>query len=255
MRPLVFILVWTSAEREIPDRSLLTISSRATYKIGNPRKLPHGIEPTCWMDVRREWDEKKRKDACPAPSTSSDHLVAIYFLSPIFLRFKHLRWRLNIRPRSNWTVCMTLGEVQPKETRVFRCLWRDRRPLLTEINRAEYGDGRSTSLIKGCSLCCCDAIYRRVLHFVYNMNHIPPYSFRSRMGEDEVRDIRKHDFRSVLLYFSSNANQAKQRVTTKICPHCYSGNHSGDGLTRFQTRSLPSFAANWNQADSHKYYP
>ena len=60
--------------------------------------------------------------------------------------------------------------------------------------------------------------------------------FRPREGEDEVRDIGKHDFRSVLLYFSFNANQAKQRVTLKYARTTgYSDNHSDDGLTRFQT--------------------
>ena len=29
------------------------------------------------------------------------------------------------------------------------------------------------------------------------MNHIPPYSFRSRKDDDDVRDMGKHDFRSV----------------------------------------------------------
>ena len=32
------------------------------------------------------------------------------------------------------------------------------------------------------------------------MNHIPPYLFRSREDDDDVRDIGKHDFRSVELH-------------------------------------------------------
>ena len=53
----------------------------------------------------------------------------------------------------------------------------------------------------------CDAIYRRVLLFVCGMNHIPPYLFLSREDDDDVRDIGKHDFRSVVLHpMLSNAN-------------------------------------------------
>ena len=36
------------------------------------------------------------------------------------------------------------------------------------------------NFLKGCSLCYCDAIYRRVHLFVCNMKHIPPYLFLSR---------------------------------------------------------------------------
>ena len=32
------------------------------------------------------------------------------------------------------------------------------------------------------------------------MNHVPPYIFLSRENDDDVRDIGKHDFRSVLLH-------------------------------------------------------
>ena len=32
------------------------------------------------------------------------------------------------------------------------------------------------------------------------MNHIPPYLFRSREDDDDVRGIGKHDFRSVELH-------------------------------------------------------
>ena len=37
---------------------------------------------------------------------------------------------------------ITCSEVEPNENRVFRP---NRRPFVTEINMAEYGDGRSTS--------------------------------------------------------------------------------------------------------------
>ena len=59
----------------------------------------------------------------------------------------------------------------------------------------------------------CDAIYRRVLLFVCSMNHIPPYLFLSREDDDDVRDIGKHDFRSVALHpMLSNANRPIKRV-------------------------------------------
>ena len=62
-------------------------------------------------------------------------------------------------------------------------------------------------LLHGCSLCYYDAIYRRVLLFVCSVNHIPPYLFLSREDDDDVRDIGKHDFCSVLLHpMLSNAN-------------------------------------------------
>ena len=34
----------------------------------------------------------------------------------------------------------------------------------------------------------------------YCMNHIPPYLFLSPEDNDDVRDIGRHDFRSILLY-------------------------------------------------------
>ena len=65
----------------------------------------------------------------------------------------------------------------------------------------------SINFFKGCSLYYGDAIYRRVIPFVCSMNHIPPYLFRSREDDDDVRDMGKHDFRSVLLLpMLSNAN-------------------------------------------------
>ena len=54
----------------------------------------------------------------------------------------------------------------------------------------------------------CDAIYRRVILFVGSVNHIPPYLFLSRADDDDVRDIGKHDFRSVQLHpMLFNANR------------------------------------------------
>ena len=42
------------------------------------------------------------------------------------------------------------------------------------------------------------------------MNHIPPYLFLSREDDDDVRDIGKHDFRSVLIHpMLSNANRGR----------------------------------------------
>ena len=41
-----------------------------------------------------------------------------------------------------------------------------------------------------------------------SMSHILPYVFPSRDDDDDVRDIGKHDFRSVLLHpMLSNANR------------------------------------------------
>ena len=80
--------------------------------------------------------------------------------------------------------------------------------FVTEINMAEYGDGRSTCSRDTLSACYCDAIYRRVLLFVCSMNHMPPnFFFLSGEDDDDVRNIGKHDFRSVLLHpMLSNAN-------------------------------------------------
>ena len=65
-----------------------------------------------------------------------------------------------------------------------------------------YGDGRSAS--------SSDAIYRRIHLFVYSLNHIPRYLFLSREDDDDVTDIGKHDFRSVLRHrIVSNANPSK----------------------------------------------
>ena len=58
---------------------------------------------------------------------------------------------------------------------------------------AEYGDGRSTS-----SRDAFSAITMRFI-FVCCMNHIPPYLVLSREDDDDVTDLGKHDFHSVLL--------------------------------------------------------
>ena len=57
---------------------------------------------------------------------------------------------------------------------------------------------RSTNLFKGFSLCYCDAIYRRVLLFACTLSYLPLYFFLSQMDDDDVRDIGKHDFPSIL---------------------------------------------------------
>ena len=79
------------------------------------------------------------------------------------------------------------------------------------------------NFFKGCSLslCCCDALYRRVLLFVYSYskNHVPPYLFVSREDDDDVRDIEKHDFRSILFHLLlSNANLKKNSVSSTSPP-------------------------------------
>ena len=75
---------------------------------------------------------------------------------------------------------------------------------------------RSINFLKGCSLCYCDAIYRRVFLFVFSLNHIPPYLFLSREDDSDVRDVGKHDFRSVvLLPMLSNANPSGNRTRDK----------------------------------------
>ena len=66
---------------------------------------------------------------------------------------------------------------------------------------------RSTSLRE--ALYHYDAIYQRVLIFACSMSHIRPYLLSSPEAEDDVRDIGKHDFPSVLLQpMLSNANLA-----------------------------------------------
>ena len=58
------------------------------------------------------------------------------------------------------------------------------------------------------SLCSCDAIYRRVLLLVCSINRKTidrciQFSL-SRENDDDVRDIGKHDFRSVPMLSNSN---------------------------------------------------
>ena len=61
-------------------------------------------------------------------------------------------------------------------------------------------------LLKGCSLYYFDLSTGTSL--VCSMNDIPPYLFLSREGDNDVRDIGKHDFRSVLLHtIVSNVNR------------------------------------------------
>ena len=74
--------------------------------------------------------------------------------------------------------------------------------FLTEISMSGYGDGRSAS--------SSDAIYRRILLFVYGLNHSSLYLFLSREHDDDVTDIGKHHFRSGLRHLIlSNANPSK----------------------------------------------
>ena len=61
---------------------------------------------------------------------------------------------------------------------------------------------------------------RASLEEVDRPSHIPPYLFLSREDDDDVRDIGKHDFRSVLLHLMlSNANRCPtandQYITVK----------------------------------------
>ena len=110
----------------------------------------------------------------------------------LFIYFKICTYRI-------YTGVRTKGYSIPYKVQPPKCMWRHRRPLVTEINMAGYGDGRSTDFFKECSLSCCDAIYRRVLLFVRSMNHIPPYLLLSLQDDDDVRDIGKRDFRPVIL--------------------------------------------------------
>ena len=77
------------------------------------------------------------------------------------------------------------------------------------------------NFFKGCSLCCCDAIYRRVVTLFVAIartmfRHI---QFVSREDEDGVRYIGKHDFCSVLLHILlSNANLKKNSVSSTSPP-------------------------------------
>ena len=59
---------------------------------------------------------------------------------------------------------------------------------------------QSINFFRGCSHCHCIAIYRQELLFVCSMNIILPYLFWSREHNDDVRDIEKQDFRSVVLH-------------------------------------------------------
>ena len=65
----------------------------------------------------------------------------------------------------------------------------------------------SITFFKGCSLCYCDAIYRRAILFACSMNHIPPCLLLSRADDDDVRNNGQCDFRSVLIHpLLSDAN-------------------------------------------------
>ena len=86
-------------------------------------------------------------------------------------------------------------------------------------DRNKYGaiQRGSINFFKGCSVCYCNAPYRQVLLFVCLMNHIPPYLFRSREDDDDVRYIGKHDFRSVELHpLLSNANHTEVPSIVKL---------------------------------------
>ena len=98
---------------------------------------------------------------------------------------------------------MTQGGVEPNENRVSRCLWRHCRPLVTEINVAEYGS-------------CCKqkealvdpiAVAEKALNKLINGLHNPLHLFLSQEDENDVWDIGKHEFRSVLVHpMLSNGN-------------------------------------------------
>ena len=52
------------------------------------------------------------------------------------------------------------------------------------------------------------------------MNHIAPYLFLSRENDNEITDVGKHDFRSVLLQFGvTDALSApgQKRVDNRAC--------------------------------------
>ena len=83
---------------------------------------------------------------------------------------------------------------------------------------ARYGNGPSTSSRDALSAIAMR--FRRVLLFACRMNHVPPYLFLSREDDDDVRDIGKHDFRSVLLHpMRSNRKKVlsgRERSSNKI---------------------------------------
>ena len=65
--------------------------------------------------------------------------VAVKVCGKYFCHLKFFR-----RQRSGLALD-NIGEEEPNENRVFRCLRRHCRPFVTDINKVEYGDGRSTS--------------------------------------------------------------------------------------------------------------
>ena len=90
-------------------------------------------------------------------------------------------------------------------------------PAKIKFSRARNKYGRIwrgfINVFRERSLCYCDAIYRQVLLCVNRVNHILPYLFLSRGDDDDVRDIGKHDFRSVVLHsLLSNANRFTRGV-------------------------------------------
>ena len=71
---------------------------------------------------------------------------------------------------------------------------------------AEYENGRSTSSRDALSA----TRYDLFTSTSFWLQHVPPYLFLSREDDDDVRDIGKHDFRSVLLHpMLSNANRLR----------------------------------------------
>ena len=64
---------------------------------------------------------------------------------------------------------------------------------MTEINMAEYENRRLTSSREALS-----AIAVRFIDEYFSF--VSPYLFLSRADDDDVRDIGKHDFRSILLH-------------------------------------------------------
>ena len=74
------------------------------------------------------WSRTERKSCFP---------IIIYFIY-LFIYFKICTYRI-------YTGVRTKGYSIPYKVQPPKCMWRHRRPLVTEINMAGYGDGRSTS--------------------------------------------------------------------------------------------------------------
>jgi len=80
---------------------------------------------------------------------------------------------------------------------------------------------RLINFFRGCSLCYCDAIYRGVLVFVWSINPFSTTLISLTEDDDDVRDIGKHDLRSVLIHpILPNANHKTKLKSSRSCLTC-----------------------------------